>query len=551
MITNYFKPLDNNYKDKHSDSKWKKINVNESKDSVDININFHEDKIINIPSHCSTELDFFKLIFTDELFENIAKGTNSYVDLCKKKFEEQMEIEKEEYLNENPDVEAQQKYLEDFENIRDKNTNMISKYSNVYVNDIEDYFAALIFMGLYRLPNYRDHWSNDILLGSPCKNIIGIWKFECLQKFIHTYPADSVGKNKILPLTKEILKNSRKYYIPSTFVSIDERIISFRGRDQNLVYEPLKPTKYGYFNIILSDNKSGFTYAQILLDDYNKETNDNANEGKMFNAVKQLMNFLPKKFLDKDKFILVCDGLYTSEELMGERDFFTLGAIRGNRIKGENKKDIISNINEGESVIYKKCIKGNESTLVKFHDNKQFYIISNYIKKIFQIRIKSWSTKYKNWIHKNIPNAVNEYRKNMKGVDISNQFISYYELNFRTVRWWKRIFNEHIDVAIINSLCLFKKSRNLNITQKTYRLNLIKAIMMKNHPFKFVNNVKLDNLHLIKADNSGSRHNCKYCSERKSYVTNKCPTSKYYCNKCKIFLCVDCFYNYHEKIFNS
>ena len=169
-----------------------------------------------------------------------------------------MEIEKEEYLNENPGVEAQQEYLEEFENIKNKNTNMISKYSNVYVNDIEDYFAALIFMGLYILHNYRDHWSNDSLLGSPCKNIIGIWKFECLQKFIHTYPANSVGKNKILPLTKEILKNLRKYYTPLTFVSIYERIISFRGRDQNLVYEPLKPTKYGYFNIILSDNKSGF-----------------------------------------------------------------------------------------------------------------------------------------------------------------------------------------------------------------------------------------------------------------------------------------------------
>ena len=37
---------------------------------------------------------------------------------------------------------------------------MISKYSKVYVNVIENYFEALIFMGLYRLPNYRDHWSN-------------------------------------------------------------------------------------------------------------------------------------------------------------------------------------------------------------------------------------------------------------------------------------------------------------------------------------------------------------------------------------------------------
>ena len=81
-------------------------------------------------------------------------------------------------------------------------------------------------------------------MGSPCKYLIGICKVECPQKFIHTYPADSIGKNKILPLTKEIRKNSRKYYSPSIFVSIDERIISFGGRNQDLVYEPLKPTKY-------------------------------------------------------------------------------------------------------------------------------------------------------------------------------------------------------------------------------------------------------------------------------------------------------------------
>jgi len=159
MITNYFQSLDDNYKDTNSDPKWKKINVNEANNLEDININFHEDKIVNIPSHCSAELDFFKLKFKDELFENIAKGTNDYVyvDLCKKKMEEQMEIEKEEYFNENPDIEAQEEYLEEFEKFKNKNTNIISKYSNVYLNDIEDYLAALIFMGLYRLPNYRDH----------------------------------------------------------------------------------------------------------------------------------------------------------------------------------------------------------------------------------------------------------------------------------------------------------------------------------------------------------------------------------------------------------
>ena len=176
------------------------------------------------------------------------------VQIYVKKLEEQMEIENEEYLNENPDVKPNKNIQKNLKILKIK-IQIISKYSNIYANDIEDYFAALIFMDLYRLSNYRDHWPNDSLLGSPCTNIIGIWKLECLQKFIHTYPANNVDKNKILPLTKEILKNQRKYYTPSTFVSIDERIISFPGGDQNLVYEPLKPTKYGYFNIILSDNK--------------------------------------------------------------------------------------------------------------------------------------------------------------------------------------------------------------------------------------------------------------------------------------------------------
>ena len=44
----------------------------------------------------------------------------------------------------------------------------------------------------------------------------------------------------------------------------------------------------------------------------------------MFTDVKQLMNFLPKKLLDQDKYIFICDGLYTSEELMGVRHFLHL-----------------------------------------------------------------------------------------------------------------------------------------------------------------------------------------------------------------------------------
>ena len=61
-----------------------------------------------------------------------------------------MEIEKEEYFSENSDIESQEEYLEEFENIK-KNKNMISNNSNFYVNDIEDYLASFNIYGFMQI----------------------------------------------------------------------------------------------------------------------------------------------------------------------------------------------------------------------------------------------------------------------------------------------------------------------------------------------------------------------------------------------------------------
>ena len=67
----------------------------------------------------------------------------------------------------------------------------------------------------------------------------------------------------------------------------------------------------------------------------------------------------------------------------------------------------------------------------------------------------------------------------MKGVDLSNQLISYYELNRKTIKWWKRIFFHLLDIAIVNSFIIYKKYLNANITQKQYRNEIIKTIIKK------------------------------------------------------------------------
>ena len=68
------------------------------------------------------------------------------------------------------------------------------------------------------------------------------------------------------------------------------------------------------------------------------------------------------------------------------------------------------------------------------------FIISNFIDSPKNVKKRRWNKKRKESFEEEIPNTVNIYSRLMKGVDLSNQLISYYELNRKTIKWWKRIF---------------------------------------------------------------------------------------------------------------
>ena len=68
----------------------------------------------------------------------------------------------------------------------------------------------------------------------------------------------------------------------------------------------------------------------------------------------------------------------------------------------------------------------------------------------------------------------------MRGVDKGNQLIIYYELSRGTNKWWKRIFLHLIDISIVNSFIIWKKSElNKGMTQKQFRLEIVRSIIKK------------------------------------------------------------------------
>ena len=52
--------------------------------------------------------------------------------------------------------------------------------------------------------------------------------------------------------------------------------------------------------------------------------------------------------------------------------------------------------------------------------------------------------------------VIADYNQNMGGVDLTDQYLSYYSLTTRrTLKWWKKVLWCLIDVSVLNSWIIF------------------------------------------------------------------------------------------------
>ena len=73
------------------------------------------------------------------------------------------------------------------------------------------------------------------------------------------------------------------------------------------------------------------------------------------------------------------------------------------------------------------------------------YIISKFTNLPKEAKRNRWCKVEKNFIIDAYPNSIKVYSEYMKGVDISNQLFSYYELNSKTSAITQKIFRLEIE----------------------------------------------------------------------------------------------------------
>lgn len=498
--------------------------------SCDEEIDMESDKIRNISDNLKSPYEFFSLFIDENFINYLVQKTNEYANYKQNKISK---IKKDHNKEQEQEKDQEKKV---------KKTRL-DKWHEINYSEMEKFIAIIILMGIHKLPGYKDHFSKNQILGSPAHKFLSLWIYESISGFLHASDPGSKGKDKIIKLINDIMLKSQKYYYPGTCVTIDERMISFKGKSKFVVYEPSKPTKYGFRPYVLSDYKSGYTYALQLLEDLD-EINDTS---KIYNLVMNLMNTLNKNNFTGKKHILATDGLYTSEKLLEEPSFYFIGSLRYNRIKSHHE-EITKPIKKEQFQYFYKKFREKYFLMTKYMDNKLVLIVSNFLSSSNTLNRFRWNRKENKFNKIKYPETIKIYSHLMKGVDIANQLISYYELRHRTYKWWKRILYHLFDISIVNSFIIYKKVTNdNNMLQKRYRIEILNAIAYKYGliPENIGKNMnKKVDMHLVAKSNK--RKICTYCSITKNYTTAKTPVTQYICMDCKIHICIKCFVDYHN-----
>ena len=186
-------------------------------------------------------LDFFKLLVTDDILENIVDQTSLYAV---------------QYFAKQPTIKPRSR-------LHSWNKKLLT------VPEFLRFFALIIVMGIVRFPKMEDHWAQKWPFGAHSfRKIMSRDRFAMILKFFHVNDSSKYirrGENgydplyKIRPLLESLLRNFQMSYIPNKQLSLDEAMVSFKGRAWFMQYMPKKPKKWGLKAYALADSNNGYT----------------------------------------------------------------------------------------------------------------------------------------------------------------------------------------------------------------------------------------------------------------------------------------------------
>ena len=341
--------------------------------------------------------------------------------------------------------------------------------------NLKRYLGLCINTGLIKKKNVKDYWSrkNPSQYTPFFASVMSYRLFSFIQRVLHVGPIDAPARgqpnfdpwSKVRPVLDTINATFKTHFTPPQHVSIDESMVGMKNRVVFLQYMPNKRhSRFGIKKFELCDAVSGYVLHVEMY--AGKDFTVRGDMGQPHAVVMQLMR--QANLLDKG-YHLFTDNFYTRPALARElSDAGTLltGTVRSNT---RGLPLLPARLEIGECVSFR-----NDDILVvawreKKSQRKPVLLLSTSESAgMTEVRTGAGVLKQK-------PKCVAAYNKFMGGVDLSDRMIYHLSAERPSKRYWKKIFFNFLDMALLNSYVLY--CSNTDAAQRKSRHDFVASVV--------------------------------------------------------------------------
>lgn len=436
---------------------------------------------------------------------------------------------------------------------------MDEKWSPVTVDEMKAYIALSIIMSQVKKSSVKMNWSKRSIIQTPIfSQTMPFQRFVAITRFLHFSNNETAKKtdkmNKIRDAVNYFNDKFRQIYTPKGDVSIDESLMKFKGRLENVVFCPKKRARYGVKFYKLCESDSGYCCGFKIYTSQDT-TPDDTEFGKSGNVVLSLMDQIIKK-----GYTLFLDNWYSSPNLYEHllaNDANVIGTVRSNRTNMPKELQSLK-LKKGEV----EARSSHGILALKWIDRKDVYMLSTKhtspeMTDTGKKRILKGGKREEKNVMK--PKCVIEYNSGMGGVDRQDQRLACFPIMRKFRKGYRKIFFYMLDMAIFNSYVLYCKLKsNTKMQYVSYRLDVAEQILhnitlpdynCRGRPAQSDTPLRLQSKrwahfprHITPTEKKAHPTRvCKVCSKHK-----KRSETSWECKKCLVALHVPgCFEAYH------
>lgn len=345
------------------------------------------------------------------------------------------------------------------------------------VKELKIFFAINIAMTYIKYSQVRMYWSS---LPGMRMNLIAdsmpVNRFSEIKRFLHFTNNDDKPDTtdssydkywKLRPVMSMLHNSFHSAATPDEHVAVDEMMVPFKGRSSQKQYLKSKPKKWG-FKIWVLANANGYVNCFELYQSSSKIAL-RSDFGSIGDTVLRISHSITGNYHK-----LFMDNLFTTLPLIRHlrtQKILVLGTLRLNRVSGINEHLVDGKLlQRGWSSI---ATSNDNITIVRWQDNKLVHTISSYAGASPEGEVTRYDRKSKIRIVLPRPFAIEEYNRFMGGVDMMDRMVAHYPHGFKNKRWYLRIFFHFLNMSIINSWILYRKTVDPNMPLVQFKAQLV------------------------------------------------------------------------------